>query len=192
MSERLTAFLKTVSDFADAECSDLEYKAQSFKDENIISYRKKATVKNREHIDYEVGRILTSVNKTISDYEADKKSKLISLRTEITDNVFNSVKEKLIEFKATADYEAFLIKSALSLKETMGIDCKILISTEDMGLADRIAKETECPIQVDDTIELGGLRAVNNDETIIIDDTLENRLNAEHQDFIKKSNLKIF
>ncbi len=192
MSERLTAFLKTVTDFADAECSDLEYKAQSFKDKNIDSYQKKAEQKNIEFIDYEVSRIKTSVNKTISDYESEKKSALIALRAKITENVFNQVKNKLAEFKNSADYENFLLKSAKSLTASIGDDAVILVSTEDMKYAEVIANETQCKVKEDTSIELGGLRAINSDETIIIDDTFENRLNAEHQDFIKKSNLKIF
>ncbi len=192
MSERLTAFLKTVTDFADAQCSDLEYKAQSFKDENIISYQKKAEQKSKEYIDYEVSRIKTTVNKTISDYEAEKRSALISLRTQITEDVFSQVIEKITEFRSSADYEAFLLRSAQSLKSEIGDDATILISTDDMKYAEKITSATQCIVKQDDTIELGGLRAINTDETIIIDDTLENRLNAEHQDFIKKSNLKIF
>lgn len=192
MSERLTAFLKTVTDFADAQCSDLEYKAQSFKDENIEAYQKKAEQENREYIDYEVGRIKTAVNKTISDYEAEKKSALISLRTQITEDVFGKVEDKIIKFKSSADYEAFLLKSAESLKNAVGDNGIILISTDDMKYADMIADATQCKVKEDNTIELGGLRAISSDQTVMIDDTFENRLKAEHQNFIKNSNLKIF
>ncbi len=192
MSERLTAFLKTVTDFADAQCSDLEYKAQSFKDENIEAYQKKAEQENREYIDYEVGRIKTAVNKTISDYEAEKKSALISLRTQITEDVFGKVEDKIIKFKSSADYEPFLLKSAESLKNAVGDNGIILISTDDMKYADMIADATQCKVKEDSTIELGGLRAISSDQTVMIDDTFENRLKAEHQNFIKNSNLKIF
>ncbi len=192
MSERLTAFLKTVTDFADAQCSDLEYKAQSFKDENIFSYQKDAEQKSKEYIEYEVGRSLTAVNKTISDYEAEKKSALISLRTSINDNVFAEVKEKIAEFTNSAEYEPFLFKSAVALKNIVGEDATILLSSNDMKYADKIAKEVNCQVKEDNTILLGGLRAINKDETIITDDTLERRLDTEYKDFIKKSNLKIF
>ncbi len=192
MSERLTAFLKTVTDFADAQCSDLEYKAQSFKDKNIVAYEKKAEQNSREYIDYEIGRIKTAVNKTISDYEAEKKSALISLRNQITEDVFNKVKEKITEFKSSADYKPFLLKSAESLKNEIGDDMVILISIDDMKYADMLSNATQCKVKEDSTIRLGGLRAISSDETIMIDDTFENRLAAEHQDFIRKSNLKIF
>ncbi len=192
MSERLTVFLKTVTDFADAQCSDLEYKAQSFKDENIISYRKSAEQKAEEYIAYETGRELTAVNKTISDYEAEKKSALISLRAAIGNDVFAKVREKIVFFTESDDYADFLKRSALALKDAVGENATLLLRGCDMKFASQLTELTGLDVREDCDIELGGLRAISSDETVITDDTLEFRLDAECKDFIKKSNLKIF
>lgn len=192
MSERLTAFLKTVTDFADSQCSDIAYKAQSFKDENIFSYQKEAEKKHKDYIEYEIGKNLTTVNKTISDYEAEKKSALISLRSSITDKVFTEVKERIAEFTKSENYVSFLLKSAEMLKKAIGENATVLMRGEDMKYAEKIKAAANCQVKEDNAIILGGLRAVNSDETVIIDDSLEHRLDKEYKDFIKKSSLKIF
>ncbi len=192
MPERLTAFLKTITDFADAQCSDLEFKAQSFKDENIISYQQEAKQKSRDYIEYEIQKDLTAVNKTISDYESEKKSALISLRTSITDNIFAEVREKTEAFVNSVDYENFLLRSAVALKNAMGDDTTILVGTKDMKYTEKIRNTTNCTVKEDSTIISGGLKGINKDGTVVTDDTLDSRLDTEYRDFIKKSNLKIF
>lgn len=192
MSERLTAFLKTVTEFADAECSELEYKAQKFKDENIILYRKNAEQKNKEYIQYETNRILNNVNSRISSYEAEKKSDLISLRTSIADKVFDEVRTKLEKFTQSDEYEAFLIKSAKELHNEMGESTIIFIGEKDVDFTQKIKNCVNCEIRVDNEITIGGLRATDKDGLVMADDTLDARFNEAQKNFMANSDLKIF
>lgn len=191
MSERLTTFLKTVSDFADAECSKLEYKAQSFKDENISAYKEEAEKKNKSNIEYESHRILTSANRKISAYETEKRTALIALRTNITEKVFDGVREKLCEFTKSQNYLDFLVESAKEAKKAIGGDITVFLRSEDMRYAEKIEEICGVKAEVSDKILLGGLRAASRDGSIMADDTLDSRLEIQKTVFAEKSALKI-
>lgn len=192
MSERLTIFLKAVNDFADEKCSEIEYKAQSYKDENITSYYKQAEQKTNDYIEYETSRMRNTVNSKISQYESEKKSALISLRSTITEKVFDEVKENISAFTKTNDYGAFLIKSAKELKASVGEEIIIFMRTEDISFADSIKEAVNCEIKEDNEIILGGLRATDKNGLIMADDTLDIRLAEAQKEFVSKSDLKIF
>ncbi len=194
MSERLTTFLKTVTDFANAECEELKTRAQSFRDDNITAYRKEAEAKSRSHAEYEINRILSRTNCEISDYEGKRKAALTHLRTEITDKIFGEVCEKIKEFTRSADYEQFLLNSASSLKNAIGAETIIFfLKPDDMKYADRIKEDVPgCTVREDNDILLGGLRATDGNAQLCGDDTLDIRLTAQRELFAEKSDLKIY
>lgn len=192
MPERLTIFLKAVSDFADARCEELENQAKSFKNESISAYKSEAEEKNRSYIEYETGRILSSVNRQISDYETEKKTALTALRAEITDKVFKSVIGLINDFTGSEKYEPFLLKSAEELKKSVGDEAVFFLRPADMKYADTLSQKFGAKIKEDGSISLGGLRASDKDSLVLADDTLDARLNAQRAEFAKKSGLKIY
>lgn len=192
MPERLTIFLKAVSDFADARCEELENQAKSFKNESISAYKSEAEEKNRSYIEYETGRILSSVNRQISDYETEKKTALTALRSEITDKVFQSVIGLINDFTGSEKYEPFLLKSAEELKKSVGDGAVFFLRPADMKYADTLSQKFGAKIKEDGSISLGGLRASDKDSLVLADDTLDARLNAQRAEFAKKSGLKIY
>lgn len=192
MQERLTTFLKAVSDFADARCKELENQAKSFKNESISAYKSEAEAKNRSYIEYETSRILSSVNRQISDYETEKKTALTALRSEITDKVFESVTKLINNFTESENYEQFLLKSAEELKKSVGDGAVLFLRPADMKYADILREKFGAEIKEDGKIVLGGLRASDKDSLVLADDTFDARLNAQRAEFAEKSGLKIY
>lgn len=194
MSERLTAFLKTVTDFANEECQELETKAQSYKDGEISRYRKDAENKSKSYTDHETGRILSRVNREISDYEAEKKTALTVLRASVTSKVFGKVKEKINKFTDSKEYEAFLINSAKKLHGAMGSEeITFFLRSADMKYGESIKNAVAGrKVSSDEEIILGGLRAVDKTASICGDDTLDARLLESQKKFAEQSDLKIY
>lgn len=190
MSERLTAFLKTVEDFADAECEELRSKAQSFKDDSINAYRKEAENKSRALCQYETNRISSRTGGEISAYEVEKKAALTRLRSEINEKVFNEVSEKINEFTKSPAYADFLKKSAAEIRAALGNDAVFYLRPADMKYADIFANGA--PVHEDGEIILGGIRATDNSGSIRADDTLDARLAAQRTEFSEKSELKFY
>ena len=191
MSERLTKFLRSVQDFADSECSALEYKAQSFKDENINEYTEIENKKSKEYIEYETSRIKRDVNCKLSQYESQKKSALVSLRNELSQKVFDDVTAKIKNFTSSDKYLDFLLKSVESIKEFSNDKIEIHLKKEDLKYGEKLKNAVSCTIIEDNSIILGGIKASLNNGTLSVDDTLDKRLLLQKDEFIKNSNLEI-
>lgn len=194
MSERLTTFLKTITDFADEECKALETEAQSYKDEKISNYKNQAEMQNHSLIEHETSRILSRVNREISDYEAKKKASLTQLRSSITEKVFKEISAKINEFTASNDYEEFLVASAKALSDAMNSDeITFFVRPADLKYSEAIKNAvSDCAVQESDEIILGGLKAVDKTSRICGDDTLDTRLSIQRKSFAEKSDLKIY
>lgn len=194
MSERLTTFLKTVEAFADEKCDAVRESTQKFKDESISAYRREAEKQTESYIEYETGRILSRVNREISDYEAEKKTALTKHRSSVTEKIFDEVKEKLSAFASSDEYIGFLKNSALNLKKAMNSETlTFYLRPADMKLADAVkAAVPEASLEADESIMLGGLRAVDHISGISGDDTLDSRLEESRRSFAEKADLKIY
>lgn len=191
MSKRLTTFLKTVTDYADERCRELEKKANDFKDADISAYRKKAEKDNNAYIKYETDRLMTSVNRKISEYEAEKRKALTDLRESITAKVLNEVKTKLDEFTKSGEYFDFLTKSANSAKEALGEGAVVFLRAGDMPLAEKLEKAAGIKVKESDDIILGGIKAVDAAGLVMADDTLDSRLSLCKSHFAQKADLKV-
>lgn len=191
MSERLTTFLKTVSDFADEECSAIETTAQSFKDENVEEYREKAIQKNKEFIEYETSRIKSAANCHLSAFEGEKKGSLSELRQQLMDKVFDGVSVKIKTFTDSGEYFDFLVNSVNSAKALANGESVILLRPEDLKFSKLLQEKTGLSSETDNTIKLGGIKLYDKENAFTVDDTLDSRLNREKTEFTNCSSLKI-
>ena len=191
MSERLTKFLRSVQEFADSECSALEYKAQSFKDENISEYTEIESKKNKEYIDYETSRIKNDVNCKLSQYESQKKEALVSLRNELSQKVFSEVEEKIKSFTFSDEYLDFLLNSVKEIQNLTDDKIEIHLRQEDLKYSEQIKNAVNCTIIEDNSIILGGVKSSLNGGRLSVDDTLDKRLLLQKDEFTRNSNLEI-
>ena len=97
---------------------------------------------------------------------------------------------QLAAFAAGKDYAAWLVKSAAALAETMGESGTLYARTADLPLLQG-KLPAGVALTADDTITLGGLRAANPATGLAADDTLEARLDAQHDWFLQNAGLEI-
>lgn len=97
---------------------------------------------------------------------------------------------QLATFAAGKDYAAWLVKSAAALAETMGESSTLYARTADLPLLQG-KLPAGVALAADDTITLGGLRAANPATGLAADDTLEARLDAQHDWFLQNAGLEI-
>ena len=96
----------------------------------------------------------------------------------------------LAAFAAGKDYAAWLQASAAALAETMGESGTLYARTADLPLLQG-KLPAGVALTADDTITLGGLRAANPATGLAADDTLEARLDAQHDWFLQNAGLEI-
>ena len=114
-------------------------------------------------------------------------------RTENTraDETFSKAREQLAAFVAGKDYAAWLQKEAASLAETLGENAKITARAADLPLLKNVELPAGTVLEADDSITLGGLKGANPAKGVAADDTLEARLEAQHDWFLENAGLEI-
>ena len=105
-------------------------------------------------------------------------------------DAFAAARTQLAAFAAGRDYAAWLVKSAAALAETMGESGTLYARTADLPLLQG-KLPAGVALAADDTITLGGLRAANPATGLAADDTLEARLDAQHDWFLQNAGLEI-
>ena len=100
-------------------------------------------------------------------------------------------REQLAAFVAGKDYAAWLQKEAASLAETLGENAKITARAADLPLLKNVELPAGTVLEADDSITLGGLKGANPAKGVAADDTLEARLEAQHDWFLENAGLEI-
>ena len=119
------------------------------------------------------------------------RATLAAQRQKIADETFSKAREQLAAFVAGKDYAAWLQKEAASLAETLGENAKITARAADLPLLKNVELPAGTVLEADDSITLGGLKGANPAKGVAADDTLEARLEAQHDWFLENAGLEI-
>ena len=105
------------------------------------------------------------------------KRKYSLRQKELSDSVFEEVKQMLAEFKKTKDYEDLLLKQILAALNVSGKeDLTIYIDPEDQHLMGSLAKRANKELTLSKYSFGGGIRAVVFSKNILIDNSFDARL----------------
>ena len=140
---------------------------------------------------FETERAKTRANRDLSAARMAARATLAAQRQKIADETFSKAREQLAAFVAGKDYAAWLQKEAASLAETLGENAKITARAADLPLLKNVELPAGTVLEADDSITLGGLKGANPAKGVAADDTLEARLEAQHDWFLENAGLEI-
>ena len=138
---------------------------------------------------FETERAKTRANRDLSAARMAARATLAAQK--IADETFSKAREQLAAFVAGKDYAAWLQKEAASLAETLGENAKITARAADLPLLKNVELPAGTVLEADDSITLGGLKGANPAKGVAADDTLEARLEAQHDWFLENAGLEI-
>ena len=110
-------------------------------------------------------------------------------RNKLMYEIFEGAKQNLIEYCKTSEYKDFLLDK---IKDTDKMEGDVIfVKKEDMAFADDIKKAygSNCDIQQDEEITIGGFRLENIEKGICIDESLEYILSEQAEWFFIHSGL---
>ena len=114
-------------------------------------------------------------------------------RQALADKVFDEAKEKLLAFTQSEEYSDFLRRSLEEIKAHCGT-ALCVISVAPCDVEKRALIESVIPdaqITADNHILIGGLKANCPELGILMDDTLDARLEEQREWFIEHCGLKV-
>ena len=147
-----------------------------------------------DKIQTEIAKIRQDAASSVAKCEFDTRQTLFRHREEIESRVFDAVRQRLLAFVAGTDYVDFLRQSVAHLAQQTGYDDSCLFLREqDLPLAEELIAlyGHTCRVQVDPSIRIGGVRLENMAHGVAFDETLDARLEEQHEWFHAHSGLSI-
>jgi vacuolar-type H+-ATPase subunit E/Vma4 len=143
--------------------------------------------KGLKHIDKEK-------NEIISKIIMDNRIKLLNKRTDIINNIFNSVIEEIRCFTEEEQYYSYLCSSIeQSLKEVGDGDKIVYINYNDEKYLEKLNDKFNNIIQLEEKIidMLGGCKVHNINSNIFFDNSFAKKLQDQREGFLQKCKLEI-
>ncbi len=138
--------------------------------------------------------IRTLAGKNICAAEAKARAGLFHHRETIRKEIMQQVKEQVIAFTNTPAYETFLIEAAKKIRLAMQGQCAVLNMREcDRNYAAAVSAHLghSITLHIDPAIELGGITVISTQGDMLIDFTLDSRLEQQNIWFTEHSGLTI-
>ena len=190
LDTRAERFLESIRAEGEAACAAIREETERAINSQLDETRKTENTRVERTLRFETERAKTRANRDLSAARMAARATLAAQRQKIADETFSKAREQLAAFVAGKDYAAWLVKSAAALAETMGESGTLYARTADLPLLQG-KLPAGVALAADDTITLGGLRAANPATGLAADDTLEARLDAQHDWFLENAGLEI-
>ena len=187
-------FLKAIKKYADNQRNTILSEVDNFKKEKIAEAKKKAEYDSEKLIKDKLEAKKNEQTSKIAKLMQEGQRKLFLERAEMTESVFKKAEEKLIEFTKTTKYSELLNNYAKNISALFdGKSCVIYINERDMAFADQIKTlfGGKAELCADKTIKIGGLKGDCEALSIVADETLDSKLNAQREWFFENSGLSV-
>ena len=176
-------FLKAIEKYAAEQRSKIEAEAEEdgLKEAYVLLQRKMSSIN-------------TGIARELSKAENASRKSTFEKRQEIEDKVFERAKEKLLAYTKTDKYLEKLLSSAKAVSSKLTAnDVVLYVCERDMKLKNKIisAFGRKCDIQVSDEIKIGGLTALSREMGLLVDETLDTKLENQREWFCENSGLTV-
>ena len=186
-------FAESINKEAERQKKRIENETEKYVEQELAKARTEANAKALAYIGKETGKILAASGLDITKKNVEANNMLFMRRREILDGIYASVKEKINAFTSGKTYGDFLLKSAAEAEKSLDAATTVFFLRPcDIKYADLLkAEHPDCTVLVDSTITLGGLKATDGSGRILLNDTLDIRLDEQKEKFRQTTGLII-
>lgn len=187
-------FLQAINKYAEEQRKQIQNEAEEFKRQEIKKAEDEILNDAYNLIQKELAEMRSSIASELSKEEMESRRKLLQKRKQITDEIFTRAKNKLIEFTKTDKYKELLIKYTKEISNVLTDNGTVLcVRKEDLYLSDEIKKSfsNECLVKPSEDIIIGGIYGYNAQMGIVVDQTLDSKLDEQRSWFSENSGLKL-
>lgn len=205
-------FLKAIEKYAEEQRNKIRFESESFKKQELEKAEAEGIREAYTLIQREMAAIRTEISSQLSLDEMASRKKIFEKRNKMTENVFEKVTQKLVEFTKTADYEKLMLESVKKIAQALKADDVIFFIKEsdqkfadkikaaytaeklkDKKLADKIksAFSPSCEVKSSKEIKIGGITGRSASLGLIADETLDTKLDGQREWFYQNSGLRV-
>lgn len=192
---------KKLDKFSSAVLKDAEEQRSKILEE-IEEYRKSQMEKAEEEILHEayvmiqneIAAIKNKQSRKISLTELEGRRKLLLLREELSDKVFEEAASQILNFTKTDEYKKYLCDVVKKCCEEIPEgDVLIEVKKDDLALSEMLvaASGHNAKVEANAKIVLGGALVSNPARGVVVDETLDLKLSSQKDWFAAESGLSI-
>ena len=176
-------FLKAINKYAAEQRKEIKTRAEEFRKYELQKAEAEVLRDAYYLIQNEMAQMKKNIASEVSKLEFEKRRELFAKRQTIMNDVFKKAQDKLLKNYAGA------VSKILKKSGTVLYICK-----RDEGFIDviREAYGKICKVEVSDSIKIGGILAVNKVMSLVVDETLDSKLEEQRNWFEENSKLNIF
>ena len=205
-------FLKAIEKYAEEQRNKIRFESESFKKQELEKAETEGIREAYTLIQREMAALRTEISSQLSRDEMASRKKIFEKRNKMTENVFEKVTQRLVEFTKTADYEKLMLESVKKIAQALKADDVIFFIKEsdlkfadkikvaytaerlkDKKLADKIksAFSPSCEVKSSKEIKIGGITGRSASLGLIADETLDTKLDGQREWFYQNSGLRV-
>ncbi|MBQ8170457.1 MAG: hypothetical protein IJZ95_00565 [Oscillospiraceae bacterium] len=187
---KLEAFRLAISQQAQDEAVSLTEEMRSRRKASRKYKNELATVAVLTRLRNDMSRREAAFRREMSRCEYDTKKAILRHRNELIESFFVQTEDKLKDFVCSDQYQDFLKRSLEKIRAAIALDNATLIYARVCDV-DAVRALTSCEVAADNSIKLGGLRAVCRVKNMLCDVTLDMALIEEKKRFTEKTELRL-
>lgn len=186
-------FLDAINKYAEQQKAQITQEIEDYKNTKIEQATEQGLQDAYDLIREDISRRKAVIVNDLAKKELALRNELFYERQTLADKVFDEAKQKLVAFTETDDYNRFLGRSLAEIKVKCGTArCDIAIAPSDEDKRGLIADVfPDARITADPHILIGGVKANCPELGILMDDTLDSRLEEQRRWFIETCSMKV-
>ncbi len=188
-------FLEAIDKYALEQREKMKNDAEKVKEQEMKKAESEVLSEVNSIMEIQTAKMKAELVSQISEKQISCRRSLLKNRDLISEEVFSKVRAKLENFTKTQEYVHLLLNFARNVSDVLTQEGTIIyIRDLDRDLTKEISSlfSTEgCRVEIDKNIKIGGLRGYNEKMGIVIDETLDSRLELQYDWFKENSGLSI-
>lgn len=192
-NSKTNSFLEAIEKYAEEQKQAMRAEVEAFREEQLSRANEEGTAAAFAYIQKEKAEYKASLAKENSLKETAVKRELFEKRNKMVETVFEEAAQKLSDFSKSKKYETYINNSAKSIGEYLGgKKAVVYISEKDKRFLNQIKKYIpNCETVIDNSIRLGGIRCFCEEMSIVADETLDSKFEAQKRVFVDTSGFTV-
>lgn len=192
-NSKTNSFLEAIEKYAEEQKLAMKAEIEAFREDQMNRANEEGTDAAFAFIQKEKAEFKSSLAKENSLKETAIKRELFEKRNKMVESLFSEAAEKLLEFSKSKNYEAYINNSARSISEYLGgKKAVVYISERDGKFIPQLKKYFgDSEFVTDSSIRLGGIRCFCEELSVVADETLDSKFEAQKNIFIENSGFTV-
>ncbi|MBR2589787.1 MAG: hypothetical protein IKE65_02565 [Clostridia bacterium] len=186
------SFLKAINKAAMQKCNDIAKQIEETTKAEMARAEDEASRDGHMKIDMAKSKIEAETKLQVAAFETQKKKEIYAKRKAYQEQVFSAAATELKDFTKTEQYKLYIEKCLQNISDKVGANLTFSVAENDTICADAIrARYPDATVLTQAEIGIGGYTLKDEENGILIDDTLDSKLAEQTDWFLLHSGLKV-